>query len=54
MKPFDFSLSAILLLAGLSFADVDISIDANSLRKPVSPFIYGRNVYAGYGWKTGR
>lgn len=49
MKPFDFSLSAILLLAGLSFADVDISIDANSLRKPVSPFIYGRNVYAGYG-----
>lgn len=48
IKPY-LILCIVFFLSSLSFAEISIQVDALKGNKPISPYLYGRNVYSGNG-----
>ena len=42
-------LTLVFLCSSLAFGAIEISVNASEGIKPISPYLFGRNVYSGYG-----
>lgn len=42
-------LTLVFLCSSFAFGAIEISVNASDGIKPISPYLFGRNVYSGYG-----